>query len=65
MFSIAPIIWLFALLALSVPVALVMAVAGIGGLHSIGGWGMVESILATSPLTSARPRSWTASRTVN
>ena len=53
MFSIAPIIWLFALLALSVPVALVMAVAGIGGLHSIGGGGMVESILATSPLTSA------------
>src|SRR5690606_35534535 len=37
---------------LAVPVGIVMVVAGIGGLHSIGGWDMVRGIMETSPLTT-------------
>jgi tripartite ATP-independent transporter DctM subunit len=48
-----PVIALFALLALAIPVGLVMAIVGIGGLHAIGGWNMVKGIVSTAPLTSA------------
>ena len=49
----APLIILFVLLALAIPVGVVMAVAGIAGLHAIGGWSMVGGILSTAPLSSA------------
>ena len=49
----APLITLFVLLALAIPVGVVMAVAGIAGLHAIGGWSMVGGILSTAPLSSA------------
>jgi len=48
----APILALFILLGLAIPVGIVMVVAGIGGLHSIGGWDMVRGIMETSPLTT-------------
>ncbi len=49
----APLITLFVLLAIAIPVGVVMAVAGIAGLHAIGGWSMVGGILSTAPLSSA------------
>jgi tripartite ATP-independent transporter DctM subunit len=30
-----------------------MAIAGMGGLHAIGGWSMIRGIVSTAPLTSA------------
>ena len=53
MIAVAPLITLFVLLALAIPVGIVMAVAGIAGLHAIGGWSMVGGILSTAPLSSA------------
>lgn len=49
----APLVALFVLLALAVPVGLVMGIVGIGGLHAIGGWSMVRGIVSTAPLTAA------------
>jgi len=48
-----PIVALFALLSLSVPVALVMTASGIAGLYGIGGWNFVGSILETSPFSTS------------
>lgn len=53
MIAVAPLIVLFVLLAIAIPVGVVMAVAGIAGLHAIGGWSMVGGILSTAPLSSA------------
>ncbi|MGF7162839.1 tripartite ATP-independent transporter DctM subunit [Rhodoligotrophos appendicifer] len=48
-----PIVALFILLGLAIPVGLVMALVGMAGLHSIGGWDMVSGIVQSTPLSTA------------
>ena len=46
-------LFLFVLLAIGMPVAFALAVAGSVGLYSLGGMGMLLGILDTAPLSAA------------
>lgn len=52
MIAFGPLVWLFILLGLAVPVGFAMLVVGLYGLYGIGGWNMVAGILRSSPLRS-------------
>ncbi|MGE0630421.1 MAG: TRAP transporter large permease subunit, partial [Hyphomicrobiaceae bacterium] len=46
---------LFVLLAIGMPVGFAMAAAGTLGLYLVGGSGVVEGVLATTPLSAVSP----------